>query len=139
MANRALAPNTIKRLEERYDAILLLGESEWHEGRKREKTGPRGRKSKSKAANLGERFRLYKEAILLFLRDARVPFDNNQAERDIRMMKVKQKISGTFRTWEGAEQFARFRSFISTLRKQNLNVLDSLTSDARLNSRHRLH
>jgi len=130
-ANRPLSPNTIHRIEERYDAILRLGESEWDHGRKREKTGPRGRKSKSKSANLGERFRIHKEAILRFLRDARVPFDNNQAERDIRMTKVKQKISGTFRTWEGAEQFARARSFISTLRKQNLPILSSLTSALR--------
>lgn len=127
-ANRPLAANTIRYIEERYDAILRWGELEWEQGRKREKTGPRGRKSKSKAANLGERFRVYKEAILRFLRDARVPFDNNQAERDIRMVKVKQKISGTFRTWEGAAYFARARSFISTLRKQNLPILSSLMS-----------
>lgn len=130
-ANRPLAPNTIHRIEERYDAILRLGESEWRQGRMRQKTGPRGRKSKSKAANLGERFRLHKEAILRFLRDDRVPFDNNQAERDIRMVKVKHKISGTFRTWQGAEYFARARSFISTLRKQKLPILASLTSALR--------
>jgi hypothetical protein len=132
-AERPLAPNTIKRIEERYDAILQLGESEWGQGRKREKTGPRGRKSKSKSANLGERFRIHKEAILRFLRDDRVPFDNNQAERDIRMIKVKQKISGTFRTWRGAEQFARARSFISTLHKQSLPILDSLASALKQN------
>lgn len=127
-ANRPLAANTIRYIEERYDAILRWGELEWEQGRKREKTGPRGRKSKSKAANLGERFRVYKEAILRFLHDVRVPFDNNQAERDIRMVKVKQKISGTFRTWEGAAYFARARSFISTLRKQDLPILSSLMS-----------
>jgi transposase len=127
-AKRALPPDQVQRIKQLYDQIIRQGESEWGSGRIREKTGPRGRKSKSKAANLGERFRLHKEAILRFLQDARVPFDNNQAERDIRMAKVKQKISGTFRTWEGAEQFARARGFISTLRKQNLPVLTSLTA-----------
>jgi transposase len=72
------------------------------------------------------RFAKYKQAILRFIHDPRVPFDNNQAERDIRMMKVKQKVSGTFRTMKGAEQFARIRGFISTLRKQNYDVLLSL-------------
>jgi transposase/uncharacterized coiled-coil protein SlyX len=130
-ANRPLAPKTVTRLERRYAAILQNGETEWQQGRKREKTGPRGRKSKSKAANLGERFRLHQEAILRFLRDARVPFDNNQSERDLRMVKVKVKILGTFRTWKGAEQFARARSFISTLRKQQAPILSSLLSAIR--------
>ncbi|WP_238327425.1 IS66 family transposase [Paenibacillus gorillae] len=116
----------IRRIEKRYDSILDDGEPEWLTGRIHQKTGPRGRKSKSKAANLAERFRLHKTAVLRFLRDPRVPFDNNQAERDIRMTKVKQKISGTFRTLQGAEQFARVRGFISTLRKQNLPILHSL-------------
>ncbi|WP_429313324.1 IS66 family transposase [Paenibacillus mucilaginosus] len=79
-------------------------------------------KSKSKSSNLGHRFRDYKGAILRFLRDAHVPFDNNQAELDIRMSKVKEKIFGTFRTPAGLEKFADIRSFISTLLKQNLPV-----------------
>jgi transposase len=126
--NRELDENKLLALERRYDEILRQGEAEWRKGKQREKTGPRGRKSKSKAANLGERFHLHKHAILRFLRDARVPFDNNQAERDIRMVKVKEKVSGTFRTWRGAEQFARARGFISTARKQDLCILSSLTS-----------
>lgn len=130
-ADRPLAPRTVAYLESRYDTILQLGQTEWQQGRIREKTGPKGRKSKSKAANLGERFRLHKAAILRFLRDERVPFDNNQAERDLRMAKVKQKISGTFRTWKGVHQFARARSFISTLRKQGLPVFPSLLAAIR--------
>ncbi len=64
-------------------------------------------------------------AILRFIQDVRVPFDNSLAERDIRMMKVKQKISGSFRIVEDAWKFARIRSFISTLRKLNREVLAS--------------
>ena len=65
--------------------------------------------------------------IFRFLYDQDVPFDNNCAERDIRMTKVKQKVSGTFRTSVGADDFARTRSVISTLKKQNKGVLKGLT------------
>lgn len=126
--NRPLPEEAIQKIEREYDAILTRGRIEWDNDPIPKKTGPRGRKSKSKAANLGQRFELYKESILRFLRDARVPFDNNQAERDLRMCKVKQKISGTFRTDEGSKHFATIRSFISTLLKQNLPLHSSLVS-----------
>lgn len=126
-----LTEAVIQSIKKRYDEILEGGKGEWEKDTVREKTGPRGRKKKSKAANLGERFSIYKEAILRFIWDEQIPFDNNQAERDIRMIKVKQKVSGSFRTKEGADIFARIRSVISTLLKQKLPILSSLTSALR--------
>jgi transposase len=86
----------------------------------------RGRKKKGKVLNLLERMKNYRNEILAFMYDTNIPFDNNLAERDIRMIKVQQKISGLFRTKAGAEQFCVIRSFISTARKQGLNVIDAI-------------
>jgi transposase len=86
----------------------------------------RGRKKKTKPRNLLERFRVYADDVLRFLYDFKVPFDNNFSERDIRMMKVKQKISGCFRSSDGAKYFTRIRSFIVTARKQNVSAFTAL-------------
>ena len=69
-----------------------------------------------------------REHVLRFVHDFRVPFDNNVAERDLRMMKVQQKISGTFRSWQGAEAFAVVRSYLSTIRKRGINVIEGVLS-----------
>ena len=88
-------------------------------------SGKRGRPKHSPAQNLLERFRAYKDAILAFWRDQAVPFDNNLAERDLRMMKLQQKISGCFRTPSAADGFCLIRSYLSTARKQGVTILDA--------------
>jgi transposase len=84
--------------------------------------GQRGRLKKTAQQNLIERLLTHQASVLRFMIDFRVPFDNNLAERDLRMFKVKIKVSGTFRSSQGAENFARIRSYISTVRKQGRNV-----------------
>jgi transposase len=80
------------------------------------------------ARKLANRLSAKQEYILLFMTDFRVPFDNNQAERDLRMLKVKQKVSGCFRTEKGAEEFCRMRSYISTMKKQGHSVMETIKS-----------
>jgi transposase len=115
----------IQEFERRYREIVAMGMAAnpppVEAGKKK-----RGRKKKSKAANLLDRLRQHEKAVLAFMYDFSVPFNNNAGERDIRMMKVQQKISGTFRSFEGALSFCRIRSYISTVKKQGLNVMAAL-------------
>ncbi len=106
----------------------LLDRAEQHLPRNPRQPGQRGRVAQSAPRNLLDRLLEHKAAYLRFVTDFRVPFDNNLAERDLRMSKLQQKISGCFRTDEGANAFCRIRGYISTLRKQGHDLLSALFS-----------
>jgi transposase len=93
-----------------------------------EETGKkkRGKTARSKARNLLERLRDFENETLRFMVDQNVPFSNNQAESDLRMTKVQQKISGCFRSMDGAKIFCLIRSYLSTCRKQGVTASDAL-------------
>lgn len=120
----ALDTSAIAAIEKRYDYTVQAAIQQ--EPRPKSFPHKRGRKAKSKFLNLLECFRDNKPQILRFLHDKTIPFDNNLAERDLRMIKLKQKISGCFRTRKGAEIFCRIRSYISTVKKQQLRVWNAL-------------
>jgi transposase len=86
----------------------------------------RGRRKQSPARNLLERLWLGQAEVLAFLDDCAIPFDNNQAEQDLRMLKVQQKIAGSFRAASGSEAFARIRGYCASLRKQGVALLAAL-------------
>ena len=113
-----------KHIESRYDRICEIGEKA--ESPPVKTTGRKGRYKRTKGRNLVERLIREKDAVLAFAFNKEVPFTNNLAERDIRPAKVKQKISNCFRTFKGAEIYARIEGFISTARKNNRPVYSEL-------------
>jgi transposase len=122
----SLTKATLKKYKEQYDLIIQKGlKNNPFKPPDKKKVG---RHKKTPARNLLERLENYADDILRFIYDFNVPFDNNFSESDIRMMKVKQKISGCFRSLQGAKIFTRIRSFIVTARKQNINVFNALNN-----------
>jgi transposase len=123
----ALNPRMLEKFEKRYDDILELGEKANPLPRKNPAPShKRGKQACSKVRNLLDRMRLHKADILRFMHDPQVPFDNNLAERDIRMSKVKQKISGGFRSDQGCAGFDRIRSYVATANKQRISVFEAI-------------
>ena len=123
----ALPPATIQGFVDRYWEAIRLGLA-FHRGLPPLKRCARGRAKRRPGHNLLERLKKYKDDVLRFLHDFSVPFTNNLAEGDLRMMKVKMKISGTFRTFAGACRFAALRSVVSTARKRGWNILQTLAA-----------
>ena len=108
----------------RYRALLASGHAANPPPARRPR--PRGRVKQTPAQNLLERLWLGQEQVLAFLDDLTIPFDNNQAERDLRTLKMQQKVSGCFRSDPGADAFARLRSYLATLRKQGQPLFAAL-------------
>ena len=125
-AGGSLSKKTCEHYREHYRMILEQGKKECP-GPGEKKKGQRGRQKKSKARNLLERLIDYESDVLRFMEVEDVPFTNNLAERDIRMTKVQQKISGCFRSFEGAEVFCRVRSYLSTCRKHDVSSSEAMT------------
>jgi len=114
----------IKKYEGEYNRILENGLKEMPPAPPSK--NKRGRPKQHKAKNLWDRLHDYKKETLGYMYDFKIPFDNNQGERDIRMCKVKHKVSGCFRSTKGGEVFCRIRGYISTVKKNGKNVLESL-------------
>ncbi len=111
----------------KYRNILKKGDIECPEPARPKKKGKRGRIKRSKSRNLLERLRDYEQDTLRFMDNALVPFSNNLGESDIRMTKVQQKISGCFRSEQGARMFCLIRSYLSTCRKQGIKSSRALS------------
>jgi len=118
--------NSLEVVDWEAQFLSILDEGDLAHPRALAPPGKRGRSKQSPARNLLDRLRKHPQAFLCFLEDLRVDFDNNLAERDLRMVKVQQKISGCFRSLAGAQAFSRIRGYLSTLRKQGLPLLSAL-------------
>jgi transposase len=126
---KALPTNQCEAYKKKYREIIKAGELESplpleplsHSKR-------RGRVKKSKSRNLLERLRDFESEVLIFMENPLVPFTNNNGENDLRMTKVQQKISGCFRSMEGARIFCRIRGYLLTCQKHNITMTEALES-----------
>lgn len=125
-AGGVLNEKTSRKYRAKYRAILKKAEEECPPPDEKDRKGKRGRLKRSKSRNLLERLREFEEDVLRFMDNEIVPFTNNLGENDIRMTKVQQKISGCFRSEEGAKIFCRIRSYLSSCRKQDINSSTAL-------------
>ena len=125
-SGQALSRAEAKPWRQRYRQLLNAADRECPAPTAGKGPPRRGRIKRSKSRNLLERLRDYEDDVLRFLENSDVPFTNNQGERDIRMTKVQQKISGCFRSLDGAKIFCRIRSYISTCRKNGVGVGEAL-------------
>ena len=122
---KRLSPLLEAHFEGRYQKLLGQGYKA-NPPKKEPPRDKRGRPKQTPARNLLLRLDTNRKQVLAFMYDFAIPFDNNLAERDLRMIKLRQKISGGFRTLTGAETFCRVRGYLSTLRKQGKNILTAL-------------
>jgi transposase len=120
--SKQLTEKEYKDLQKRYRNILTRGEKQLPPIPPKQ-NGKRGKVAKSDAHNLWERLKNYETAVLLFAKVSHVPFTNNRAERDLRMSKVKQKVSGCFRTKKYAEAYCRISSYLQTMANKGYNPL----------------
>lgn len=122
-AGGKLTPKEAKKRRKQYRHLLEQAETECPPPKDNLR---KGRTKRSKSRNLLERLRDYEEDVLRFMEHEHIPFTNNQGERDIRMTKVQQKVSGCFRSMEGAKIFCLVRSYLSTCRKQGVGIGEAL-------------
>lgn len=125
-AGGKLSSKASKKQWQNYRTILKAAEIECPPPDEKDRQGKRGRLKRSKSRNLLERFIKFEEDVLRFMDNEIVPFTNNQGERDLRMTKVHQKISGCFRSMKGANIFCRVRGYLSTCRKQGMSSSEAL-------------
>lgn len=121
-----LTPEQLATFEQRYRTLLDQGDADNPPAT--ERLQGRGKPKQSPPRNLLDRLRKHQSAVLAFMFDFKVPFDNNQAERDLRMVKLKQKVAGCFRTKDGASLFCTIRSYIATVRKHGVSILHALVN-----------